>query len=140
MIFADTNILSLVEQGRPVLTQKILAARDTKQLAVPIIACLEVLRGRYEAIWKAANADELIRMQARLSHSEAFLSTFQIIPIDAAAGQHFEHLRRLKGMRGIRRGDLLIACIILAHNATLVTRNLKDFAPIPNLRTENWAD
>lgn len=36
--------------------------------------------------------------------------------------------------------DLRIACIALAHDATLVTRNTKDFAHVPNLKVENWAD
>ncbi len=36
--------------------------------------------------------------------------------------------------------DLLIACIVLAHNATLVTRNTKDFANIPGLKQGNWAN
>ena len=38
------------------------------------------------------------------------------------------------------RGDLLTACIALAHDATLVTRNTRDFAVVPGLKIENWAD
>ena len=45
-----------------------------------------------------------------------------------------------KKYRKIGRADLLIACIALAHNATLVTRNTKDFAVVPGLKLENWAD
>jgi tRNA(fMet)-specific endonuclease VapC len=36
--------------------------------------------------------------------------------------------------------DLKIACICLAHDATLLTRNLADFEPVPGLRVENWLD
>jgi tRNA(fMet)-specific endonuclease VapC len=36
--------------------------------------------------------------------------------------------------------DLKIACICLAHDATLLTRNLADFKPVPGLRVENWLD
>jgi len=43
-------------------------------------------------------------------------------------------------LRKIGRADLLIASIALASSATLATRNLKDFAFVPGLRTENWAD
>jgi tRNA(fMet)-specific endonuclease VapC len=45
-----------------------------------------------------------------------------------------------KKLKKTGRGDLLIACITLAHGATLVTRNTKDFAHVPGLRLENWAD
>ena len=34
--------------------------------------------------------------------------------------------------------DLRIACIVLAHNATLLTANLRDFRKIPDLRVEDW--
>lgn len=43
-------------------------------------------------------------------------------------------------MKKSGRKDLLQACIALAHAATLVTRNTKDFQPIPGLKLENWAD
>jgi len=39
-----------------------------------------------------------------------------------------------------RTQDLKIACICLAHDATLLTRNLADFKPVPGLRVENWLD
>ncbi|MFZ2279272.1 MAG: type II toxin-antitoxin system VapC family toxin [Prosthecobacter sp.] len=43
---------------------------------------------------------------------------------------------------GVRIGthDLKIACITLAHDALLLTRNTVDFAQVPGLRFENWAD
>lgn len=36
--------------------------------------------------------------------------------------------------------DLKIAAICLAHDATLLTRNLVDFEKVPGLRVENWLD
>jgi predicted nucleic acid-binding protein len=38
------------------------------------------------------------------------------------------------------RPDMLIACIALAHDALLVTRNTKDYKGIAGLRMENWVD
>jgi tRNA(fMet)-specific endonuclease VapC len=40
----------------------------------------------------------------------------------------------------MKRPDLLIACIALAQDALLVTRNTKDFNQVPGLRIANWAD
>ena len=34
--------------------------------------------------------------------------------------------------------DLKIACNCLALDATLLTRNVADFKPVPGLRVENW--
>ena len=36
--------------------------------------------------------------------------------------------------------DLKIACITLAHDTTLLTRNTSDFARVPGLRVANWLD
>jgi tRNA(fMet)-specific endonuclease VapC len=34
--------------------------------------------------------------------------------------------------------DLKIACIALVHDATLLTRNMNDFARVPGLRVDDW--
>jgi tRNA(fMet)-specific endonuclease VapC len=39
----------------------------------------------------------------------------------------------------IGKMDLRIAAITLEIGGTVVTRNLRDFQRIPNLRVENWA-
>ena len=101
---------------------------------------LEVLRGRIEAILKAADADQLRRAHTGLLAPEAFLAQFAIVPLDDVAIAQFERLRPHKRLKKIGRGDLLNACIALAHGATLVTRNTKDYANIPGLKLENWAD
>jgi tRNA(fMet)-specific endonuclease VapC len=36
--------------------------------------------------------------------------------------------------------DLKIACIVLAHHATLLTRNSTDFSQVQGMRFENWLD
>jgi predicted nucleic acid-binding protein len=43
-------------------------------------------------------------------------------------------------LKQLGRADLLIACIALAHDATLVTRNLRQFRRVPKLRVTNWVD
>ena len=60
--------------------------------------------------------------------------------VDDAAADEFDRLRQNKKLKKIGRPDLLIACIALANNATLVTRNLRHFRQVPGLQLENWAD
>lgn len=74
--------------------------------------------------------------QCLLAHIETF-AEFTILPFDQAAVAHVEEMIRAR----IRIGtmDRRIAAIALANDATLLTRNLADFARIPNLRAEDWS-
>ena len=40
----------------------------------------------------------------------------------------------------MKRPDMLIACIALAHDALLATRNTKHFNKVAGLKVANWAD
>ena len=53
------------------------------------------------------------------------------------AAMQFEQLQK----QHIRIGtmDLKIAAIAIANNATLLSRNLKDFSKVPGLKVEDWA-
>jgi len=61
-----------------------------------------------------------------------------VLGFDEAAAFEF---KRLQGLR-LRIGtmDLKIAAIALANDATLLTRNLKDFGLVPGLRVEDWTE
>jgi tRNA(fMet)-specific endonuclease VapC len=63
-----------------------------------------------------------------------------VVSIDDASIVKFDQLRQDKKLKKIGRADLLIACIALANQATLVTRNVRDFQQVPGLWIENWAD
>lgn len=98
------------------------------------------LRGRFDAIFKAADTNQLLLAIQRLKESQQQLATLIITPLDAPAADEFGKLIRDKKLRKLGRGDLLIASIVLANKATLVTRNVRDFQQIPGLKIENWAD
>jgi tRNA(fMet)-specific endonuclease VapC len=137
----DTDLFTLAHQAKHGLRARIDAERAASNgVAVSIVTRIEVLRGRFDAILKAADAPGLLRLQTRLAESEALLQAFEIIPFDARAADQFNRLLADKKFKKIGRADFLIACVALAHDATLVTRNRKDFQSIPNLRIENWAD
>ena len=76
----------------------------------------------------------------RLAASVELLRSFAHLDIDQATCPHFEKLRQEKGTRQMKRGDMLIACVALAHGAILVTRNVDDFKAVKGLRVENWAE
>ena len=79
-------------------------------------------------------------MRDNLLHLEAVLSETPIKDFNFEAARIFGRLKegmKKKG-RNIADFDLAIASISLAHQACLVTNNLRDFSPIPDLRLENW--
>jgi tRNA(fMet)-specific endonuclease VapC len=68
-----------------------------------------------------------------------FCQTIQIIPIEPCV-QLFAHTKAVLRQVGtpVDNFDLLIGCTALAHNFTLVTRNVKHFDKITGLMIENW--
>jgi predicted nucleic acid-binding protein len=138
MILLDTDHLSLLLADHPRVADRFRAA--TEEVATTIISRIEALDGRFAFLLKAADAEQLLRAQEWLRKTEADLTRFRIVPIDAGAAREFSRLRGNKKRKRIGRADLLIAAIALAHRATLASRNLKDFHQVPGLQVENWAD
>ncbi|MBI2805079.1 MAG: type II toxin-antitoxin system VapC family toxin [Planctomycetes bacterium] len=138
MILFDTDILSLSNVGNVRIRKR--AAQEKDTIGITVITRIEVLLGRFDAILKAADGEQLQRAQARLIQSDRELATLRIVPINAAVGAEFDRLRVNKKLKVIGRRDLLIACIALANQATLVTRNLKHLRLVPGLKVDNWAD
>jgi predicted nucleic acid-binding protein len=141
MFILDTDTLSLWWRKQEKVAAKILAAMDSSApLVITLITRIEVLNGRFASILKAATGADLITAVSKLAETQLWLSRISELSLDESAIKHFDRLRAMKRLNRIGLPDLLIACIALAHDATLVTRNRKDFQSIPNLRIENWAD
>lgn len=98
-----------------------------------------MIRGRIDAVVKVATTEELLRAVARFTRTETFLARFRIVMLDEAAAGQFDALRVNKKLNRMGHADLRIATIALANGATLVTRNTKDYAGVPNMKLENWA-
>ena len=77
-----------------------------------------------------------IRAYQLLHNSLAFFSSIPVLPYDNHAATQFGDLRRLRLRIGSM--DLRIAAIALSQNVVLLSRNLKDFSRVPNLRVEDW--
>lgn len=73
---------------------------------------------------------------------EMFLAPLEVMPFDASAIWHYGELRAGLERRGQPIGalDTLIAAHALASNTVLVTNNTREFARVPGLRLNNWAD
>jgi len=106
--------------------------------ATTIITVDEQLRGWLAEIHRLTDPHRQIVAYGRLQRRIDFFAAWTVLPWDADAADLFVRSRQ----EGLRIGsmDLKIACIALAHDATVLTRNAKDFAQVPGLRIENWLD
>jgi toxin FitB len=62
------------------------------------------------------------------------LAPFRELDVDRAIAERAGRLRR---EHGVRIADALIAATALVHGLVLVTRNLRDFEPVPALRVRS---
>lgn len=138
MILLDTDILTLWLTGHAKVGRRVLQTSDP--VAITVISRIELLRGRFDFLLKADDGARIQVAQARLDQTERQLAGLAVVSIDAGSAAEFDRLRQVKKLKQIGRADLLIACMAMAHRATLVTRNLRHFRQISGLMLENWAD
>jgi tRNA(fMet)-specific endonuclease VapC len=100
----------------------------------------EILRRRCENLLKADTAEETLKAQRRFDRSEQRLAGLMVVPFDEVAARQLAQLSKVDRVKRIGRADLLIASITLGNDATLVTRNLRHFRQVPNLKVVNWVD
>ncbi len=104
-----------------------------------IITAQEVTEGWSAFIRKQkAGSPKQIHGYQQFHHSLHLLMEFTVIAFDEQAAAIFRDLRRLLPQAGTQ--DLKIAAVCLAHDATVLTRNVRDFSKVPKLRVENWLD
>lgn len=139
MHLLDTDTLTYLHAGHPRVENRLRALADPN-VATSVITRIEILRGRFDFVLKAATGTELVRAQRLLTRSEELLAQIVTLPLDQRAANEFDRLRTMKNLGKIGRADLLIASIALSHRATLVTRNVRHFAQIPDLIVVNWID
>ena len=80
------------------------------------------------------------RVDLNLEGFARLLQPFESAPFDDEAAEHYGLLRAILERAGTSIGanDLLIAAIALRRDLVLVTRNHREFARVPGLRTEEW--
>lgn len=72
----------------------------------------------------------------RLISLVRFLGTYRLVRFDEASADQFDRLR--KSLSRVGSQDLKIASVVLVHDATLLSSNLRDFRQVAGLRVENW--
>jgi tRNA(fMet)-specific endonuclease VapC len=139
MYLLDTDTLTHLYAGQSNVVER-LRSVDDSDVGITIITKGEVLRGRIDYLIKAQTGADLLKAQSLLFRTEELLNQLLIVPVSQAASEQFDRLRIVPKLQKIGRADLLIASIALSNQAMLVTRNLRHFRQIPNIRVVNWVD
>jgi tRNA(fMet)-specific endonuclease VapC len=137
MLVLDTDHLVELDRGSSqgaALQQKLEDAGDA--VATTIISAEEQFRGWLAQLHRQRDPHEQIATYQRLQRRIAFFAAWHVLPWDTDAADILQGLRRQRVRIGTT--DLKIASIVLAHDATLLSRNLRDFQQVPNLRVEDW--
>ncbi|WP_395749580.1 type II toxin-antitoxin system VapC family toxin [Prosthecobacter sp.] len=109
------------------------------EVLTTVVTAQEVCEGWSAFIRKQkAGSEKQVHGYAQFQHSLELLMELTLLPFDEQAAAVFRDLRKQMPQAGTQ--DLKIAAIGLAHDATVLTRNLIHFHRVPGLRVENWLD
>lgn len=131
MLILDSNTISYYFRGDPQVVPR-LQALTPAEVGVPAVVEYELRYG-------------LLRMpseqaQPRLAALTALLRPLQILPFDGECAARAARLRVALEAAGTPIGlhDTLIAATALRYQATLITRNVREFACVAGLQCINW--
>lgn len=139
MFLIDTDHLSIMQREGSIELQRLkskLLGVDPNIVFASTVSFHEQTRGIHNFINKATKANELQRGY------DAFLTILKCyakmttLTYDEPAHREFERLRRAKVRIGTM--DLRIASTAVSRGLTLITRNMRDFERVPDLKLENW--
>lgn len=129
MYVTDTNTLIYFFKGSGNVSQKLLSI-PPKEIGIPSIVLYELEVGIAKS--KAP--------RKRLKQLEEMMSIINILSFTAKEARSSAKIRAQLEHKGRTIGpiDILIAGTALAHQAILVTHNLKEFKRIDKLQVEDW--
>jgi tRNA(fMet)-specific endonuclease VapC len=133
MLLLDSNTISYYFRGDPQVVPR-LRALSPADIGVPAIVEYELRYGLMRLPAEAAHP--------RLAALTALLRPLQILPFDSECAAQAARIRVELEAAGTPIGphDTLIAATALRHQATLITRNGREFSRVTGLQWLNWHD
>jgi tRNA(fMet)-specific endonuclease VapC len=140
MFVLDTDHMSLLEHPHSQDATRLRARieRVAPDLRVTtIISFEEQTRGWMSYIAKSRTLVKQVEAYRRLRLQLQNYCSIRVFDFDARAAVQFQNHRHIQHKIGNK--DLKIAAIVLANDATLLTRNTEDFGLVPGLKFEDWS-
>jgi tRNA(fMet)-specific endonuclease VapC len=135
----DTDHVSLWLENHPEVRRK--TAEFEADLAITIITVQELFNGWIGRLNHPDEFNQQVRLYAKLSMVVAYLQEVRVLELDKPADDCFR--RMLTEHPNLRKNrlqkDMRIAAIALSLDATVVTRNRRDFELVPGLKIEDWS-
>jgi tRNA(fMet)-specific endonuclease VapC len=131
MLILDSNTISYYFRGDPQVVLR-LQAVSPAELGVPTIVEYELRYGLLRLPGEAATP--------RLVALAQLLRPMQLLPFDSECASQAARIRVALEAAGTPIGphDTLIAATALRYQATLVTRNVREFSRVQGLQWLNW--
>jgi tRNA(fMet)-specific endonuclease VapC len=133
-VLIDASILIEAERGRLDLEPHV-TRHGEEEAFLSVVTASELLHG----VHRATQPDVRARRSAFV---EGILERFPLLSVDlACARAHAQLWAELRQAgKPIGPHDLWLAATCVAHGLTIVTANVREFARVPGLDLEVWAD
>lgn len=138
MYLLDTDHLSVLERGgeESEHLRRRLRAVPPAEVAVTVVSYEEQTRGWLSYLARVRPLEDQVAAYGYLQRHLQVFCAVPLIAFDSAAAAIVRELQRQRVRIGTM--DLKIASIALAHDATLLSRNVTDFGKVPGLRVDDW--
>jgi tRNA(fMet)-specific endonuclease VapC len=139
MFILDTDHVSLWLRGNALVRAK--TAQSLPEVVITIITVQEVFNGWMGRLNNLSDLRNLTVEYENLWQTVEFIRSFRVLKFDSKADDFYvQVLTDNPPLRKKRlRQDLRIAAIALSLNATVVTRNRRDFEQVPGLTIVDWS-
>ncbi len=137
MYILDTDHVSLLQRKSGHEAERLRFRLVRFARATTIITFEEQAKGWLAWLAKSRSVAEQVERYKKLKQLLIDYGEMIVLDFDEQAAAVFQDLQKQRLRVGTM--DLKIAAIAMANNATLLSRNLKDFGKIPTLQVEDWA-
>jgi tRNA(fMet)-specific endonuclease VapC len=137
-VFDTDHISILQQQSQPAydLLKERIRTSSSGIFATSIISYHEQLQGWLAVVNQARTPNRILFAYSELDYMLHYFRSMTVLPFVQASQDHFAILRKACPRLGTI--DLRIGSIAVANDATLLSRNLRDFKQMPGVRVEDW--
>ncbi len=135
----DTDHISLFLGNYPSIRDRVL--QNKAECSITIISVQEIFNGWVGQLNRVENEAYKIEIYQRLHITTQFFQQMPVLNYEQSASDRYQQIIKSNPILAKRRleKDMRIAAIALANEATIVTRNKRDFEQVPKLNMEDWS-